>query len=101
MPGVQVVVRCSAVLFWGIRPGSFTGVSCPVPHETASSRRSTGMTGTTADLIPIVIIPIVVLAFWLRMMFYVDSHPRWGSQAPPDTVSTHALAGSVPVQRLS
>jgi hypothetical protein len=59
------------------------------------------MTGTTAALIPIVIIPIVVLAFWLRMMFDVDSHPRWRSQAPPDTVSTDALAGSVPAQRLS
>ena len=29
------------------------------------------------------------------------SHPRWGSQAPADTVSTHALEGSVPAQRLS
>jgi uncharacterized membrane protein len=62
---------------------------------------STGMSGTTADLIPIVIIPIIVLAFWLRMLFYVDSHPRWGSQAPPDTVSTHALPGSATAQRLS
>ena len=59
------------------------------------------MTGTTAALIPIVIIPIVVLAFWLRMMFYVDSHPRWRSQEPPDTGSTQALTGSVPAQRLS
>jgi len=58
------------------------------------------MTGTTADLIPIIIIPVLVLAFWLRMMFYVSSHPRWASQAPPDTASTPALAGSDPAQRL-
>jgi hypothetical protein len=59
------------------------------------------MTGTTGDIIPIVIVPVVALAFWLVMMYYVASHPRWGSQAPADTVSTHALEGSVPAQRLS
>jgi hypothetical protein len=59
------------------------------------------MTGTTADIIPIVIVPVVVLAFWLGVMFYVNNHPKWGSQAPADTVSTHALEGSVPAQRLS
>jgi hypothetical protein len=58
------------------------------------------MAGTTADIIPIVIIPVVVLAFWLVMMFYANSHPQWGSQAPADTISTHALEGSVPAQRL-
>ena len=59
------------------------------------------MTGTTSDIIPIVIVPVVVLAFWLVMMFHANSHPQWGSQAPADTVSTHALEGSVPAQRLS
>jgi hypothetical protein len=59
------------------------------------------MTGTTADIIPIVIVPVVALAFWLVMMYHANSHPRWGSQAPADTVSTHALEGSVPAQRLS
>jgi hypothetical protein len=59
------------------------------------------MAGTTGDIIPIVIVPVVVLAFWLVMMFYVNSHPRWGTQPPADTVSAHALEGSVPVQRLS
>jgi hypothetical protein len=59
------------------------------------------MTGTAGDIIPIVIIPVVALAFWLGMMFYANSHPQWGSQAPADTVSTHALEGSVPAQRLS
>ena len=59
------------------------------------------MTGTAGDIIPIVIVPVVLLAFWLIMMYHADSHPRWGSQAPADTVSTHALEGSVPAQRLS
>jgi hypothetical protein len=59
------------------------------------------MTGTTSDIIPIVIVPVVALAFWLVMMFHANSHPQWGSQAPADTVSTHALDGSVPAQRLS
>ena len=59
------------------------------------------MTGTTGDIIPIVIIPVVALAFCLVMIYHADSHPRWGSQAPADTASTHALEGSVPAQRLS
>jgi hypothetical protein len=59
------------------------------------------MTGTTSDIIPIVIVPVVALAFWLVIMFHANSHPQWGSQAPADTVSTHALEGSVPAQRLS
>jgi hypothetical protein len=59
------------------------------------------MTGTTVDIIPIVIVPVVALAFWLVMMFRANSHPQWGSQTPADTVSTHRLEGSVPVQRLS
>ena len=56
------------------------------------------MTGTTADIIPIVIVPVVALVFWLVMMYRANSHPQWGSQAPADTVSTHALEGSVPDQ---
>jgi hypothetical protein len=59
------------------------------------------MTGTTADIIPIVIVPVVILAAWLVMINYANSHPRWGSQAPADTGSGHALEGSVPAQRLS
>ena len=59
------------------------------------------MSGTNADLIPIIIIPVVALAFMLGMIFYANSHPQWGSQAPADTVSTHALEGSIPAQRLS
>jgi hypothetical protein len=59
------------------------------------------MSGTTVDLIPIVIVPVVILAFWLGMMFHVNSHPEWAGQPRADTASTHELAGSVPVQRLS
>jgi hypothetical protein len=58
------------------------------------------MAGTTGDIIPIVIVPVIVLAVWLRIMFYADSHPNWGSQAPSDTVFTQALEGDVPAQRL-
>jgi hypothetical protein len=59
------------------------------------------MSGTNADLIPIIIIPVAALAFMLGMIFYANSHPQWGSQAPADTVSTHALEGGIPAQRLS
>ena len=59
------------------------------------------MTGTTADIIPIVIVPVVALAVWIIVMYHANSHPRWGGQAPEDNVSTHALEGSVPAQRLS
>jgi hypothetical protein len=59
------------------------------------------MSGTTADIIPIVIVPVVALAFMLVMVNYANSHPQWRSQAPPDTVSTRALEGSIPAQRLS
>jgi hypothetical protein len=59
------------------------------------------MAGTTRDIIPIVIVPVLALAFWLIMMFRADSHPQWASQAQADTVSADALEGSVPAQRLS
>ena len=58
------------------------------------------MTGSTGDIIPIVIVPVLALAFWLATMYYVASRPRWGSQAPADTDSAHALPRSVPAQRL-
>jgi hypothetical protein len=59
------------------------------------------MTGTAGDIIPIVIIPVLALAFMLGMVYYANSHPQWGNQAPTETVSTHALEGGVPAQRLS
>ena len=59
------------------------------------------MSGTTADLIPIIIVPVIALAFMLVMVNYANSHPQWGSQAPADTVSTHALEGSIAAQSLS
>ena len=59
------------------------------------------MSGTNADLIPIIIIPVLALAFMLGMIFYANNHPQWAGQAPADTVSTHALEGGIPAQRLS
>jgi hypothetical protein len=59
------------------------------------------MTGTAGDIIPIVIVPVLALAFMLGMVYYANSHPQWGNQAPTETVSTHALEGGVPAQRLS
>ena len=59
------------------------------------------MTGTTGDIIPIVIIPVIALAFCLVMIYYSNSHPRWGSQTEADTVPAHTLEGRVPAQRLS
>jgi hypothetical protein len=59
------------------------------------------MAGTTSDIIPIVIVPVLALAFWLIMMFHSASHPQWRTQLPADTGSAHALEGSVPAQRLS
>jgi hypothetical protein len=59
------------------------------------------VTGTTADLIPIIIIPVLALAFMLVMVNYANSHPQWSSQAPPDAVSTHPLEGGTPARRLS
>jgi hypothetical protein len=59
------------------------------------------MTGSTADIIPIVIVPVVLLVFWLVMIYRANTHPQWGSQAPADTVATHALEGDVPAQGLS
>ena len=34
------------------------------------------MSGTNADLIPIIIIPVVALAFMLIMVNYANSHPQ-------------------------
>lgn len=59
------------------------------------------ITTNAGDIIAIVIVPVIALAFWLSMMFYASSHPQWRSQAPADADSAHALAGSVPAQRLS
>ena len=59
------------------------------------------MTGTAGDIIPIVIVPVLALAFLLVMVYYANSHPQWGNQAPTETGSTHALEGSVPTQDLS
>jgi hypothetical protein len=59
------------------------------------------MSGTTADIIPIVIVPVLALAFLLVMVNYANSHPQWGSRAPAEPVSARAVEGSIPAPRLS
>jgi hypothetical protein len=59
------------------------------------------MTGSTGDIIVIVIVPVLALAFWLGMMFHADSHPEWARQGRADTGSANALEGRVPAQRLN
>jgi hypothetical protein len=59
------------------------------------------MTGTAGDIIPIVIVPVLALAFMLGMVYYANSHPQWGNQTPTETVSTNALEGGVSAERLS
>ena len=59
------------------------------------------MSGTTANTLPIVIVPILALAFMRVMVNYANSHPQWGSRAPANTVSTHALEGGIQAERLS
>jgi hypothetical protein len=59
------------------------------------------MTGTAGDIIPIVIVPVLALAYMLGMVYYANSHPQWGNQPPTETGSTHTLEGSVPTQHLS
>jgi hypothetical protein len=59
------------------------------------------MSGTTDDIIVIIIVPVIVLAFMLGMIFYANSHPRWATQAPPETAFRHPLEGHVAAQRLS
>lgn len=59
------------------------------------------MTGTTGDLIPIIITPVIALASWLAVIFHVSSHPWWDRHAPAETVTTHALEDSLPAQLMS
>lgn len=59
------------------------------------------MTGTAGDIVPIVIVPVLALAYMLVMVYYANSHPQWGNQPPAETGSTHALEGSVPTQHQS
>ena len=58
------------------------------------------MSGTTADIIPIVIVPVLALAFLLVMVNYANSHPQWGSRLRRHRLR-RAVEGSIPAQRLS
>jgi hypothetical protein len=46
-------------------------------------RRSIDMTGSTEAAVVIPIVAFVVLFFWLGMVFWADSHPRWGNSEVP------------------
>jgi hypothetical protein len=35
------------------------------------------MSGSTTAVVVIPIVVVIVLATWLAMVFYADSHPRW------------------------
>jgi hypothetical protein len=37
------------------------------------------MSGSTTAVVVIPIVVVIVLAIWLAMVFYADSHPRWGT----------------------
>lgn len=38
------------------------------------------MSGTTNDIIVIVIVPVICLAVWLSIMYHSASHPEWRNQ---------------------
>lgn len=59
------------------------------------------MTGSTGDIIAIVIVAILVLGFWLGAVYYANSHPRWANQPREEPFAQHPLEGTVPAQRLS
>jgi hypothetical protein len=47
-------------------------------------RRNTDMTGSTEAVIVIPIVAFILLFTWVAMVFWADSHPRWGnSEVPP------------------
>src|SRR5512135_1667885 len=81
--GARVAGRGVPRYSHGYKARVFTGAICPVPYETENRRLegSADMTGTTADIIPIIIVPVVALAFMLIMVNYANSHPQWGRQA--------------------
>ncbi len=39
------------------------------------------MTGSTTAAVVIPIVALTVLAIWLAMVYYADSHPRWGTSS--------------------
>jgi hypothetical protein len=60
------------------------------------------MSGSSQAVIFIPIVVMAVLAVWLILVFYADSHPGWGvHRSPPEltgTASRGAIAASEPPQ---
>jgi hypothetical protein len=54
------------------------------------------MTGPVAAAVAIPIVAMVVLAFWLALVFYADSHPYWKGRQPP---AQQALGLDIPQAR--
>lgn len=46
------------------------------------SEGATDMTGSIEAQIVIPIVAFVVLFFWIGLVFWADSHPRWGNSEP-------------------
>jgi hypothetical protein len=44
---------------------------------------ATDMTGSTEAQIVIPIVAFVLLAIWVCLVFWADSHPRWGNSEVP------------------
>ena len=56
------------------------------------------MTGSNMAPIVIPIVVAFVLAIWLIMVFYADSHPLWRDRRSPDEQRTGAGASRLPSQ---
>ena len=62
------------------------------------------MTGSTGDIVAIMIVALIALAFMLSVVYYADSHPGWRGQAragaaPGLERSGSAYEGAVPPAR--
>jgi len=62
------------------------------------------MTGSTGDIVTIMIVALIALAFMLSVVYYADSHPGWRGQAragaaPGLERSGSAYEGAVPPAR--
>ena len=51
------------------------------------------MTGSTLAAVVIPIVALTVLAVWLAMVFYADSHPRWGTSGATSARGRSSLPG--------
>jgi hypothetical protein len=51
------------------------------------------MTGSTLAAVVIPIVAMTALAVWLAMVFYADSHPRWGTSGTTSGRGRSSLPG--------